>query len=94
MDVAAMAAVVDVVDDVIVVADNDTIPPPLYVDVGVTVLEEGKTQEMAAVNKSLLSWVEHDAVVVDVVVAAVELAQFVPIAESISVQVFVLMEQH
>ena len=31
---------------------------------------------MAADDNSLFSWVEHDAVVVDVVVAAVEVAQF------------------
>ena len=61
MDVAAVAAVVDVVDDVIVVADDDTIPPPpplpLYVDVGVTVLEEGRYRKwQQTIIRYFLGW--------------------------------------
>ena len=59
MDVAAVAAVVHLVDDVIVVVDDDTIPPPLpiYVDVGVTVLEEGRYRKwQQTIIRYFLGW--------------------------------------
>lgn len=85
-----MVVAADVPDTVVVVvvvvlvAEVETVP--LLVAIGVTVLEEGKIQDIVADDESLFSWVEFDAV------AAV--TQLVLITESISVKVLVLMEQH